>query len=137
MGNAVNLAARLEGVNKQYETHGILISEYTKDQIGDEFAVRPLSRVTVVGIPVPLRLFGLLEIKSDAPQSMLDMIGAWEKAFKAYENHDFKSAEKLFNNIYQNDPEDSTAKLYVDRCANFIADPPPKKWDGVDNLTEK
>jgi class 3 adenylate cyclase/CHASE2 domain-containing sensor protein len=68
MGNAVNLAARLEGVNKQYDTHGILISEYTKEQIGDEFVVRPLSRVTVVGIPVPLRLFELLEIKSDAPQ---------------------------------------------------------------------
>jgi adenylate cyclase len=137
MGNAVNLAARLEGVNKQYETHGILISEYTKDQIGDEFIVRPLSKVTVVGIPVPLRLFELLEIKSDAPQSMLDMIGAWEGAFNVYENRDFESAEKLFNDIYQNDTEDSTAKLYADRCAKFITTPPPKEWDGVDNLTEK
>jgi adenylate cyclase len=68
---------------------------------------------------------------------MLDMVGAWEGAFKAYESRDFKSAEKLFNDIYQNDPEDSTAKLYVDRCAKFIAAPPPKEWDGVDNLTEK
>jgi adenylate cyclase len=137
MGNAVNLAARLEGVNKQYETHGILISEYTKDQIGDEFAVRPLSRVTVVGIPVPLRLFELLEIKSDAPQPMLDMIGAWEGAFKAYESRDFENAKTLFNDIYQNDTEDSTAKLYADRCVKFIAAPPSKEWDGVDNLTEK
>jgi PAS domain S-box-containing protein len=137
MGNAVNLAARLEGVNKQYETHGILISEYTKDQIGDEFAIRPLSRVTVVGIPVPLRLFELLEIKSDTPQSMLDMIGAWEGALNIYESRDFESAEKLFNDIYQNDPEDSTAKLYAERCAKFIAAPPSKEWDGVDNLTEK
>jgi len=137
MGNAVNLAARLEGVNKQYETRGILISEYTKEQIGDEFVVRPLSRVTVVGIPVPLRIFELLEIRGDAPQSMLDMVGAWEGAFKAYESRDFESAEKLFNDIYQADPEDSTAKLYVDRCAKFTAAPPPKEWDGVDNLTEK
>jgi len=137
MGNAVNLAARLEGVNKQYDTHGILISEYTKEQIGDEFVVRPLSRVTVVGIPVPLRLFELLELKSDAPQSMLDMVKAWEGAFNAYEGRDFESAKKLFSGIYQNDPEDSTAKLYIDRCAKFTASPPPKEWDGVDNLTEK
>jgi adenylate cyclase len=93
--------------------------------------------VTVVGIPVPLRLFELLEIKSDAPQLMLDMIDAWEGAFNAYESRDFKSAEKLFNNIYQTDSEDSTAKLYVDRCAKFIAAPPLKEWDGVDYLTEK
>jgi adenylate cyclase len=137
MGNAVNLAARLEGVNKQYDTHGILISEYTKDQIGDEFVVRPLSRVTVVGIPVPLRLYELLEIRSDAPQSMLDMVKTWEGAFKAYESRDFESAKRIFNNIYQNDPEDSPAKLYINRCVEFIASPPPKEWDGVDNLTEK
>jgi adenylate cyclase len=137
MGNAVNLAARLEGVNKQYDTHGILISEYTKDQIGDEFVVRPLSRVTVVGIPVPLRLFELLEIRSDAPQSMLDMVKAWERAFKAYENRDFEGAKKTFAEIYQGDTEDSVAKLYIDRCAKYIASPPPKEWDGVDNLTEK
>jgi len=133
----VNLAARLEGVNKQYDTHGILISEYTKDQIGDEFVVRPLSRVTVVGIPVPLRLFELLEIKSDAPQSMLDMVKAWEKAFEAYENRDFAGAKKTFAEIYQEDDEDATAKLYVKRCEGFIASPPPNEWDGVDNLTEK
>jgi len=137
MGNAVNLAARLEGVNKQYDTHGILISEYTKDQIGDEFVVRPLSRVTVVGIPVPLRLYELLEIRSDAPQAMLEMVKAWEGAFKAYEDRDFESAKKLFSGIYQNDPDDSPAKLYIDRCVEFIASPPPKEWDGVDNLTEK
>jgi adenylate cyclase len=93
--------------------------------------------VTVVGIPVPLRIFELLEIKSDASQAMLDMIGDWEGALKAYENRDFESAGKLFNDIYQNDAEDSTAKLYADRCAKFITAPPSKEWDGVDNLTEK
>jgi adenylate cyclase len=137
MGNAVNLAARLEGVNKQYDTRGILISEYTKEETGDEFVIRPLSRVTVVGIPVPVRLFELLEIRKDAPQTLLDMVKVWEKAFEAYENRDFEGAKKLFGSIYQQDNEDSTAKFYMDRCEEYVAAPPPKEWDGVDNLTEK
>jgi len=60
MGNAVNLAARLEGVNKQYHTGGILISEYTREKLGDEFLLRRLDRVRVVGIHTPLRLYELL-----------------------------------------------------------------------------
>ena len=137
MGNAVNLAARLEGVNKQYDTHGILISEYTKDQIGDGFVTRPLSRVTVVGIPVPLRLFELLELKPDAAPEMLKMVEAWESAIKAYENLNFNDAKKVFSAVYQNYPDDKVAKLYLERCEKYIMTAPPANWDGVDNLTEK
>ena len=137
MGNSVNLAARLEGVNKQYDTKGILISEYTREQIGDDFIVRPLSRVTVVGIPAPVRLYELFELKSEAPPEMLDMLKIWETAFKAWENRSFPEAGKLFAEIYKRDPEDKTARLYMKRCEKFINTPPPAAWSGVDNLTEK
>jgi adenylate cyclase len=137
MGNAVNLAARLEGVNKQYNTHGILISEYTRDEIGDGFITRPLSRVTVVGIPVPLRLYELLELKDEAPPEMTKMVMEWETAFKAYEGKNFSAAKKIFAEVYQKDPDDKVAKLYLERCEKFEAAPPPAGWDGVDNLTEK
>jgi adenylate cyclase len=137
MGNAVNLAARLEGVNKQYDTNGILISEYTRDQIGDEFIIRPLSRVTVVGIPVPLRLYELLELKSDAPPELTAMIKVWEEAFKAYENKEFEKAKKIFAEVCQKKPEDLVAKLYLQRCEKYTAAPLPANWNGVDNLTEK
>jgi len=137
MGNAVNLAARLEGVNKQYYTHGILISEYTREQIGDDFVVRPLSRITVVGIPVPVRIFELLELKTDASPEMLQAVKLWEEAMKAYEGKNFEGAKKIFAETCQKDPEDKVAKLYLDRCEEFIASPPPADWDGVDNLTEK
>ncbi|MDR0496515.1 MAG: adenylate/guanylate cyclase domain-containing protein, partial [Treponema sp.] len=137
MGNAVNLAARLEGVNKQYDTRGILISEYTRSQIGNEFIIRPLSRVTVVGIPVPLRLYELLDVASEASHETLEMIKLWETAFKAYENRDFDKAQKEFAEIFQKDPEDKVAKLYLERCEKFTVSPPSSEWDGVDNLTEK
>jgi adenylate cyclase len=137
MGNAVNLAARLEGVNKQYNTHGILISEYTRGHIGDEFVIRPLSRVTVVGIPTPLRLFELLEIREDAPAGLLDMAGLWERGFAAYENREFVKAGKIFAELYRRDSGDEVARLYFDRCGKYLKTPPAPDWSGVDNLTEK
>jgi adenylate cyclase len=137
MGNAVNLAARLEGVNKQYNTHGILISEYTRGHIGEEFVLRPLSRVTVVGIPTPVRLFELLETKEDAAPRLLDAAGAWEQGFAAYENREFAKAGEIFAELYRQDNSDDVAKLYLGRCEKYIKTPPAPEWGGVDNLTEK
>jgi len=139
MGNAVNLAARLEGVNKQYDTGGILISEYTREHIGDEFILRPLSRVRVVGINTPLRLYELLDIASEAPPELFDMVKSWEQAFGFYEKRDFLAAQNIFQTIYFRNNTDLAAKKYLNRCAKYVSSPPDEKsWDnGVDNLTEK
>ena len=139
MGNAVNLAARLEGVNKQYNTGGILLSEYTRDHIGDEFIVRPLSRVRVVGINTPLRLYELLDIRQDAPPQLLEMVKNWEQGFALYERKDFSAAVNIFQTIYHQNESDLAAKKYLDRCQKYLASPPDdSSWDnGIDNLTEK
>jgi len=144
MGNAVNLAARLEGVNDQYNTGGIMISEYTKDQLAEfgsdgDFVMRPLSRVRVVGINTPLRLFELLDLTNGAPPELLEMVKSWEQAFGFYENRDFLAAQNIFKTIYGKNNSDLVAKKYMDRCTNYLASPPDEKaWDGgVDNLTSK
>ena len=139
MGNAVNLAARLEGVNKQYDTGGILISEYTREHLGDEFILRPLNRVRVVGINTPIRLFELLDIASEAPDELTEMVKKWEQAFNLYEEKNFSDAKKLFQEICVMNDKDMAAKKYLKRCASLISSPPDEEsWDnGVDNLTEK
>jgi class 3 adenylate cyclase/CHASE2 domain-containing sensor protein len=139
MGNNVNLAARLEGVNKQYNTGGILISEYTRDKIGDEFVLRPLSRVRVVGINAPFRLYELLDIREAAPPALLDMVKKWEQGFALYEQKNFLAARDVFQTLFQQNNADLAAKKYYDRCYNYMVSPPDEKaWDdGVDNLTEK
>jgi len=138
MGNAVNLTARLEGVNKQYET-GIMISEYTRDQIGDEFVVRPLSRVRVVGINTPLRLYELLDITAEAADETLEMVKRWEQAFIFYEQKQFFAAAMIFEEIFQRNTADLAAKKYLERCRMYHDSPPDEQaWDnGVDNLTDK
>jgi adenylate cyclase len=140
MGNAVNLAARLEGVNKQYDTGGILISEYTREKIGnDEFVLRPLSRVRVVGISTPVRLYELLDLRENASAELLDMVKTWEALFSAYEGRNFSSASRGFGEMYKKNSGDLAARLYMNRCEQYLKTPPPdEEWDdGVDNLTSK
>lgn len=137
MGNAVNLASRLEGVNKKYRTGGILISDYTKAAIGDEFLVRSLDRVRVVGVNTPLRLYELLETKSDADGAITALAAKWEAAMADFEARRYEEARKAFAEILSERSEDRVAALYVGQCDSFIAAPPASNWDGVFNLTEK
>jgi adenylate cyclase len=137
MGNAVNLAARLEGVNKQYNTGGILLSEYTREMMDDEFVLRSLDRVRVVGINTPLRIFELLALRSEAPPELLAMTEKWEKAIGLFEKTGFDGALEVFSEISAQNPQDLTAKLYISRCENYRTHPPKPGWDGVNNLTEK
>jgi adenylate cyclase len=139
MGNAVNLAARLEGVNKQYHTGGILISGYTKKQIGGEFLCRTLDRVRVVGIKTPVRLYEVLGLAEEAPlvsgKEAVAALGLWEEALGYFEKKDFGRAAELFT--VSAHKGDGTAELYRGRCAHFLKNPPPPDWDGVFSLTEK
>ena len=139
MGNAVNLAARLEGVNKYYHTGGILISEYTRDKIGDEFMLRRLDRVRVVGINTPLRLYELLALNSDHPADSNEqrVLKLWEQGIDLYEQKRFREAFLTFKTVIENYPDDNVAKLYADRCKKLVETPPAERWDGINNLTEK
>ena len=137
MGNAVNLAARLEGVNKQYHTGGILISEYTKEKIGNEFLTRRLDRVRVVGISRPLRIYELLGQRDRMEEADLKVQRYWERGMDLFEQKQFPEALKQFEVLMKYRPEDGVAELYTRRCNTLIASPPGPGWDGIINLTEK
>jgi adenylate cyclase len=137
MGNAVNLAARLEGVNKQYHTGGILISEYTREKIGNEFLLRRLDRVRVVGINTPLRLYELLGLINTATDDEKKAVEQWEQLIDLYEQRQFREAATMFYSLLENNPDDRVAELYAGRCMQYAASPPPETWDAVNNLTEK
>jgi adenylate cyclase len=137
MGNAVNLASRLEGINKQYRTSGILISEYTQAKLNDEFLYRTLDRVRVVGVNTPMRLYELLGLKAGADNKDLDRAAGWESAITLLERKNYLEAKKLFSSIAESNTDDRTAALYAERCENYLRTPPGDDWDGVHNLTQK
>ena len=113
MGNNVNLASRLEGVNKQYSTGGIMISAATRDLIGDRFVVRSLDRVRVVNVNTPIRLYELICEREDADEKLLTYYECWEKALANFESKQYDKALVQFKKLYEAKPSDNVAAYYI------------------------
>jgi adenylate cyclase len=136
MGNSVNLAARLEGVNKQYGTW-ILTSEYTMQNTDSDLTVRKLDRVRVVGIQTPVRLFEVIEEKSQTSPELKEAVAIFHAGLDLFEEKNWKKAEARFEEVLKILPEDGPASTFLKRCQQYIVNPPPENWDGVFNLTTK
>lgn len=131
MGNNVNLASRLEGVNKQYHTNGILISQSTKELLGDRFVVRSLDRVRVVNINTPIGLYELIEEKSLASPELLDYVQNWENAMAEFNNRNYTKAKELFSSLAEKNEKDNVAKYYIHLLDDyFLKGTFPKEADG-------
>ena len=120
MGNNVNLASRLEGVNKQYSTGGIMISAATRDLLGDRFVVRSLDRVRVVNVNTPIRLYELICEKEGAGEDLLKYYANWEIALKNFENKEYEKALEQFKTLHQHKPDDNVAAYYIKITENFF-----------------
>jgi len=142
MGNAVNLAARLEGVNKQYGTW-ILASEDTVRETRGEILVRMLDRVRVVGINEPVRLYELVNTVENSGQEEKTLVETFSQALGRYEARKWKEAAEGFRDALETEtrlalnPDGGPSAVYLERCEKFKAKPPADDWDGVHNLTEK
>ncbi|MCF7914993.1 MAG: CHASE2 domain-containing protein [Spirochaetaceae bacterium] len=136
MGNSVNLAARLEGVNKQYGTW-ILASEPTFLEAGGEFVGRKLDRVRVVGIKEAVRLYELIDERSELDPDVGEALEIFEEGLQAFEQRDYDTAQGLFSQVLMIKPEDGPSQFYLNRCNKFKKKAPPESWDGVFNLTLK
>ena len=136
MGSAVNLAARLEGVNKQYGTW-ILLSGETYNQLGGSFLCRRLDRVRVVGINEPVQLYELLDRKSQADALTREKADRFEAALRLFDGRSWEKAARAFAVCVKADPQDATARLYYKRSVEFMKKPFPEAWDGVFSLAIK
>jgi len=130
LGDAGNLAARLEGINKQFGTY-LMISEYTRSAIASAFPTRELSRVQVVGKTEPVTVY-----EPFLPEAFVerhDALKAFADALQLYYGGDFENAETQFRALAETDPP---ARIYADRCSR-LASAPPAEWQGVWAMTEK
>ncbi len=136
MGNAVNLAARLEGVNKMYGTW-ILTTDYTAKEAGDGFVYRRLDHVRVVGINTPVQLLEVVCFKEDLQDEKAQFLNDYETAYTLFEQREWKKAAAIFTSLNKQNETDGPVNLYLKRCIDFIQNPPAVDWDGVFNMTQK
>jgi len=135
MGDAVNLSARLEGVNKQYGTW-ILTTGDTIQQTENRFLVRRLDRVRVVGKNEPVQLYNILDIMEDATEEQKKLVTLFHQALDYFEQRDWKKAAEGFKELSVME-EIGPSRIYLKRCEQYRIQAPEEKWDGVFNLTEK
>ena len=120
MGNNVNLASRLEGVNKQYCTGGILISGATRELLGDRFIVRSLDRVRVVNVNTPIRLYELICEHEGASADVVAYYENWEKALADFEEGQYESALNQFKALAAQKEDDKVARYYIKITEDFF-----------------
>lgn len=137
IGDAVNLAARLEPANKTYDTLN-MVSAATLAAGRDDYRVRELDFIAVKGKEEPVKVYELLELKGVAlaPEKE-EALRRFEAAMAAYKKHAWAEALRLFESAVEVCPDDGPSLLYVERCRENIASPPPADWDFVVRRTEK
>jgi len=136
MGDAVNLAARLEGANKFYKSY-TMISQFTYQQVKDDVDVRELDTIRVVGKNEPITVYELLDRKNQVTGARADLIEKYYQALDFYKSKRFQDAIEKFKAALSLDPSDGPCLTYLSRCEGFLKSPPPGDWDGVHNLTSK
>jgi adenylate cyclase len=119
LGDGVNLAARLEGLCKQYGV-ATLASEAIVMAAGEEFAFRLVDKVAVKGKHEAVRVYELLEEPTDTTR-------AYEEAFAAYLARDFARAHQMLRAL----GDDPPSRVLAARCEVMMTSPPPADWDGV------
>ena len=130
LGDAGNLAARLEGINKQFGTY-VMMSEATALRIGNAFPSREISRVRVVGKAIPVRVFE--PMLPDDYEAGAAVFATFGKGLQAWYGGAFRDALAILEPIAD---KDAPARAYIKDCRKRL-EGPAEAWDGVWQMTEK
>jgi adenylate cyclase len=135
IGDTVNLAARLEGTNKEYGTK-TLITEAVYDKVKEHFLCREVDNLTVKGKTKAVRIYELLQETKRASEKLAHMKKLFETSLALYRKQKWDAAEKGFGALVK-EFKDETSQVFLDRVEEFKNNPPPKDWDGVFHRTSK
>jgi adenylate cyclase len=139
IGATVNLAARLEKLNKKYGTE-ILVSESVLFAVGSRFIFRPVDYVVVRGKTNSCMVYELMGENKDGKHfpiqdEQLVLKGLTELAFTLFRQGHWERSLKSWQHVHKLYPNDNLAKIYIERCHEFIKNP-PQDWDGITRLGE-
>jgi len=140
IGDGVNLAARLESATKTYGAK-VLISESTVSNLKKGYVLREVDLLRVKGKTEPVAVYEALDWTAAYPEQAFPnrdgVLHHFHTGTEYYKGRAFDQARQSFQKALQLHPGDKVAKLYLDRCATFMEQPPEPDWDGVWVMTTK
>jgi len=146
IGDSVNLASRLEGINKMYGT-SIIISQTVKETLPPGFITRPVDIVAVKGKNQGIKAYELVGLKGDPrlqsiPEEHQKFYEDFTHAFDLYISRRWQEAKELLETLKADNENvyhisDKLTDIYIDRCNAFLETPAPDDWDGIIRLQEK
>ena len=137
IGDAVNLASRLEGLTRTYG-FDILLGPNATELVRDEFYVRSIARVQVKGKTKPADISALLGSRA-APfdSNLLAALEIYEEGLRKFRQRNFADAKVCFSRFLKAFPEDLLANTYLERAIEYEKEPPDKAWNAVEVFTKK
>ena len=134
IGEHVNRASRIEGVNKIYGTH-ILISEHTQKMLMNKHITREIDLVRVAGVDLPVRIFEVLDYHNEESfPHMEKVVEVFSEGLNAYRNQHWREAAAAFAEGLELNPNDRPTQIFLSRCWNYMARLPDKAWSGITDL---
>jgi adenylate cyclase len=135
IGDAVNVASRLEGANKEYGTD-IIIGEETRSLAGDRIHVRELDRLMVYGRAGGLAIYELLGIVEPGTERP-PWAALYDSGLAAYRARDFAGAITFFQKLLAVRASDQPARIMLERCNRFLDSPPGPEWEATNAMKTK
>lgn len=134
LGENINLAARMEGLNKYLGTD-VLITGDVKKEIGDRFITRYLGRFILKGFEKSVDVYELVALQGqgNAPQ----WHGEFETGLRLFQQRDFGAAAMSFERVLESAHAETTTKFYLKHLKEVVDTPPPENWSGEVELKEK
>lgn len=136
LGDAVNLASRLEGANKETGTV-ILLGPKTAAYVEDSMVLRPAARLQVKGKTEAVEVFELLAERDGADAATVQFAKMFSSGFRAYCDRDFSAAIEAFGMALGLRPDDYLSAGYLEQSQVLLADPPAPDWQGILKLETK
>ncbi len=137
IGDAVNLASRLEALTRIYGVD-ILLGEAVCDLVRDDFHLRTVARAQVKGKTEPVDVCTLIAARNeDADLEFLRWLESYEEGIRKFRERDFAQAKILFSRFLEFYPDDSLAKMYLERALEYEQKPPDEAWNAIEVFTKK
>ncbi len=136
IGDSVNMASRLQGLNKSYDT-SILICQNTCEQAGDAILARKIEMVYILGREEPAAVYELMAVDGDITPALRKLVEVYEAGYHFFLARDWAAAESQMEAVLRLNPVDGPAIAILKRIERYKLTPPPEDWDGTSHMQLK